>query len=68
MLCKLEKVVRPLNEASKEVFSGAMVKGHLCFEVSRNDASTLVLYVNAPGCNASITGDTCNKQVWFALR
>jgi hypothetical protein len=28
---------------------------------------TLVLHVDAPNCNASLTHDTCRKKVWFAL-
>jgi hypothetical protein len=51
------------------VYSGATVKGHLCFTVARNDAKTLVLYVDPPECNnPSAKVDPCRKQTWFALQ
>jgi hypothetical protein len=59
------RAARPLNQRSgADVFSGATVRGHLCFAVARNDAKTLVLFVHPPGCGLN----TCTKRVWFALR
>jgi hypothetical protein len=59
------RLVRPLNETNTLVFSGRTVRGHLCFQIAKNDATSVVLYVDRPG---SKTSNTCTKQVWFALR
>jgi hypothetical protein len=62
------RLVRPLNETGVLVFSERTVRGHLCFQIARNDARSVALYVNRPGCDTSPTYETCRKQVWFALR
>ncbi|HEY8775154.1 MAG TPA: hypothetical protein VIM33_01605 [Gaiellaceae bacterium] len=60
-------LVRPLNETARIVFSGHTAEGHLCFQIASNDARSLVLFVNRPGCGTSKKYDTCTKKVWFAL-
>jgi hypothetical protein len=56
--------VRPLNQGqARDVFSGATVRGHLCFAVAANDAKTLALFVEPKGCSLA-----CTKRLWFALR
>jgi hypothetical protein len=57
-----------LNYKNVKVSGGAVLKGHLCIQVSKDDAADLVLYVNPPGCNTSLTRDTCARHLWFALR
>jgi hypothetical protein len=59
---------RPLNESRAVVPSRRHVRGHVCFEISANDAGSLVLYVDRPGCNTSKTHDNCDHRVWFALK
>jgi hypothetical protein len=61
-------LVRPLNQTGRVVFSGHTAEGHLCFQIAGNDARSLVLYVDRPGCNTSKTHDNCTRRVWFALR
>jgi hypothetical protein len=62
-------LVRPLNQNTRRiVFSGHRAEGHLCFQIASNDARSLMLYVDRPGCNTSKTHDNCTRRVWFALR
>jgi hypothetical protein len=58
----------PMNETRALVFAGHSTRGHLCFQIAKNDAKTLALYVDRPGCNTSKRHDTCTRRVWFALR
>lgn len=48
-----------LNE---DVFSGHTLTGNICFEVAKNDVTTLRLYVDP------LNYPTRGKRVWFALR
>jgi hypothetical protein len=48
-----------LNE---HVFSGHTLTGNLCFEVAKNDVTTLRLYVDP------LNYPTRGNRVWFALR
>jgi hypothetical protein len=59
---------RPLNETRALVFPGRTLKGHLCFLIAENDARSLVLYVDKPGCRTLKKYDDCTQRVWFALR
>jgi len=51
-----------------QVFSGRTLRGHICFEVAKNDVSSLRLYVKRPlPANAALSGQQ-PSLVWFALR
>jgi hypothetical protein len=54
------------------VYSGGRVRGHVCFQIAKNDARTLMLYTGRPTdapADAFVIGVPENmKRVWFALR
>jgi hypothetical protein len=52
------------------IYSGQRVRGHICFQIAKNDARTLMLYTgnaeDSSGFHFVQLPDL--KQVWFALR
>jgi hypothetical protein len=56
----LDKII----EREGQVFSGTILRGHICFEIASNDARSLSIYVNPLD-----TGNGPQSQrIWFALR
>ncbi|HEX5583705.1 MAG TPA: hypothetical protein VFX08_08520 [Gaiella sp.] len=62
-----KRASRPLNQVTAHVFTRTTVGGHLCFQVSRRDATALRLFVEPPGCRPSASRPACEREIWFAL-
>jgi hypothetical protein len=56
-----------VGSGGNSVFSGTTLSGHICFEVAKNDVSSLMLYVERP-LPATATLGQQRTRVWFALR
>jgi hypothetical protein len=59
---------KPDLTRASAVFSGQTVKGNVCFQIAKNDAKTLKLYLGYSQLAKDFLGPSKLKPVWFALR
>ncbi len=63
--------ISPAVEQDHAVFSGTTLRGHMCFEVAKNDVRSLRLYVTAHESMSgkpSVFDPNEPRPVYFALR
>ncbi len=63
---------KPSLQYAGVLYSGGRARGHVCFQIARNDSRTLMLYTGRPTdapADAFVIGVPEDmKRVWFALR